>query len=208
MNFPKSLVLVRHGEADQLLFPDVPNHQFPLTERGQEQASIVGRVLHERFETFNAYFCSTFRRTQETLTFMYPDAHHIVDERLNERWGGVWHTMLRHQVLEHYPFEERISKREGAYHYRAPGGQSGQDIDMQIRSFLRDLCADYADKKVLIAAHGNWMLHFWRLVMNKRTEDFEFRYANQKYANCASAHYFVENESIVVKEYHAPATTP
>ncbi len=196
MSWPKRIVLLRHGESegnirssDDISFEDKANHAFALTEKGREQARTAGMRLRGGWPEFDSYFCSTFQRTQETLSLAYPSAIPVIDSRLNELWRGIWHTMSREKVLELYPEESRIREREGEYHYRPPGGQSCQDVELMIYSFLLSLRADYAGKNVLISAHGNWMLLFWRIVCNRSPIAFESRYKGDKYKNCAIAEY-------------------
>ena len=192
MNWPKRVVLVRHGESegnvkssDDISFDDKANHEFALTEKGKKSAQQIGEYLQQKYGDFDTYFCSTFRRTQETLSLAYPQVVPIIDPRLNELWRGIWHTMSKESVLALYPEEARIREREGEYHYRPPGGQNCQDVEAMIYSFLQTIRADHADKTVLISAHGNWMLLFWRIMLNQHPKEFESRYKKGKYKNCA-----------------------
>lgn len=196
MNWPRRVVLVRHGESegnlrspDDMSFDGKANHAFALTEKGRRQAQITGEYLRAKYGQFDAYFCSTFRRTQETLSFLYPGVVPVIDSRLNELWRGIWHTMQREEAMRLYPAESSIRNREGEYHYRPPGGQSCPDVEVMIHSFIHDLRADYTDKDVLISAHGNWMLLFWRIVLGCSPSEFESRYKGDKYVNCALAIY-------------------
>ena len=203
MSWPKRIVLVRHGESegnvkslDDLSFDDKANHEFSLSERGKEQARRTGEYLRAKYGTFDVYFCSTFRRTQETLSFLYPDAIPLIDSRLNELWRGIWHTMPQEKIMTLYPAESFIRKREGEYHYRPPGGQSCQDVEVMIHSLIHSMRAYYADRAVLIAAHGNWMLLFWRIILNRQPSEFETRHKGVRYQNCALAVYEWDGQSI------------
>ena len=143
MDWPKRIVLVRHGESegnvkslDDLSFENKANHLFALTERGRKQAEEVGKYLQANYSPFDAHFCSTFRRTRETLLLMFPKVEPVTDSRLNELWRGIRHTMPREKIIEVYPEEVAIRQREGEYHYRPPGGQSCQDVEAMIYSFI------------------------------------------------------------------------
>ncbi len=111
MDWPKRIVLMRHGESennvaqssDDASFDERANHAFALTKNGRRQALMTSTHVRTAHRTFDAFFCSTFRRTQETLNLMFPGAIPIIDSRLNELWRGIWHTMPREKILALYP---------------------------------------------------------------------------------------------------------
>lgn len=205
MRGPKMIVIVRHGESEgnvvspeDASFPSKANHAFSLTKKGRLQAARTGVYLRANYGRFDAYFCSTFRRTQETLALLYPPRLRppiipLVDSRLNEMMRGPWHYIPKSRMMELFPDEQAIRNREGEYHYRPPAGQSCQDVEILIHSFMSDLRENYDGKRILIAGHGTWMLIFWRLILGLPTQEYENRYRNldgrKKYQNCALAVY-------------------
>ncbi len=65
----KTIYLVRHGEAESNLNPDIVQaDDSPLTEKGKEQAALIAERA-TRLE-FSAMVASTMRRTQETAAFI------------------------------------------------------------------------------------------------------------------------------------------
>jgi broad specificity phosphatase PhoE len=205
---PKRIVLVRHGESEGNVVSleavvhlgNIPNHAFRLTAKGKDQAEKTGKYLQERFGSFDAYFCSTYTRTQETLALMYPSVSPKVDSRLNEISRGVWNTMSKDVVNAQYPQEEQTGGVEGSYHYRALGGQNCPDVEQGIYSFLDSLTIQHSDESVLVAAHGNWMMCFWRVVLNKYAKEYEVRYATDKYKNAAFSLYERHGKSFALVE--------
>ena len=123
------------------------------------------------------------------MSLMYPGTRPIIDSRFNELWRGIWHTLGKERVAELYPEEIDIRKLEGEWHYRPPGGQSCQDVEIMIHSFINSLRVDYSGKNILVVAHGNWMLLFWRVITNSQPGEFESRYRSNKYKNCALSIY-------------------
>lgn len=209
LDWPQRIVLVRHGQSegnaallDDNSFCDKANYKFSLTQKGQQEARRAGSRIREKFGPFDGYFCSTFKRSQETLLHMYPGITPIpmIDARLNELWRGIWHTMSKEDVRRLYPREEEIRQREGEYHYRPPGGQNVPDLEVMIHSFLLSLRIEWTGKAVLVLAHGNWMLAFWRIVLNRLAEDFEQRYQKDKYKNGAYAWYENIHSSLILQE--------
>ncbi|MDO8669022.1 MAG: histidine phosphatase family protein [Candidatus Buchananbacteria bacterium] len=195
----KKIIFVRHGESegnakglDDSSLIDVPNYGFVLSERGYEQARLAGGKLRELGLSWDRAFISTYLRTRQTwwgINDAYPICSHapIIDSRLNEWWRGIWHTMNRTDIDKYYPLEDHIKAREGWYHYRAPGGQSGQDVELQIYSFLSDfMYGPYKKfKKILIVGHGQWAILFWRILTGATVEEAENRKKFKPFGNCS-----------------------
>lgn len=59
----RRIVLLRHAKAD---WPEVPDHERPLADRGRADASVAGRRLAEAGIAFDLALCSTSARTRET----------------------------------------------------------------------------------------------------------------------------------------------
>ncbi len=203
MSWPKRIVIVRHGEStgnvmtmEELQRTNNIHHAFSLTERGIEQARSTGEYLRLRYQHFDEYFVSTYVRNQETFKHMFPLVKPIIDSRLNEQQRGIWNTLTYDRLLEIYPEEEAVKEREGWYHYRPPGGQSCQDVEVQVHSFIDTLRRDHSGKSVLITAHGNWQLMFWRVVLNKTVAEVEQRYHSAKYKNASVTVYKPEGNRL------------
>jgi phosphohistidine phosphatase len=60
---PRRIVLLRHAKAD---WPDVPDHERPLAERGRKDAPAAGRRLAGLGFTLDLAICSSSARTRET----------------------------------------------------------------------------------------------------------------------------------------------
>ncbi|OHA60348.1 MAG: hypothetical protein A2607_02010 [Candidatus Vogelbacteria bacterium RIFOXYD1_FULL_42_15] len=192
--WPKQIIVVRHAESegnirqmDDNSSAQVPNHQFSLTKNGEAQALVTGEYLRKNSEFFgfDVAFTSTFWRAQQTLHLMCPKIVPRIDARLDEFWRGIWHTMSKEEVEKLYPAEAKIKEREGWYHYRAFGGQNGQDVDLMIYSFLADLREFWSGKRVLIVGHGTWMIFFWRIMCRRSIAEAEKRYQEKKFRNAS-----------------------
>ncbi|MCX6744338.1 MAG: histidine phosphatase family protein [Candidatus Parcubacteria bacterium] len=212
MGWPKRIVMVRHAESegnargrDDESLEQIPNFKFHLTEKGIAQAQATGKYLREKFGDFKALFTSTYLRTQETLAAMYGIVPFVIDSRLNEHWRGIWHTMPKQMISEFYPQEERIAKREGWYHHRAPGGQACQDVELAIHSFNADLREFYANENVLIVCHGSWMILYARVIQQLSLAEAEHRHREKFYQNASITIYEgIGNELRVTLENFVP----
>lgn len=169
MSWPKLLVLVRHTESvgNITTVPaqlNLSTHQYPLTEKGLEQAKITGEYLRKNLKKFDAYFTSYYQRSVQTMELLYPQAQFIKDARLTEQQRGIWHTMTEKEIKKRYPQEIKRKQLEGPYHYRAFGGENWPDVELRIRSFIKDLNEFYSNKKVLLVVHNRWLVIFQRLI--------------------------------------------
>lgn len=195
--YHKRIIFVRHGESvgnarglDDNSLADTPNHRFPLTQVGYQQACLCGRILRSKGIIWDRAFISSYTRTEQThdginvgLIVCKP----IMDPRLDEWWRGIWHTMTKADIARLYPLEAQIQKREGWYHYRAPGGQSGPDVELQIRSFLSDFLfgcySSWGD--ILLVGHGKWAILFWRIMTGSTVEQAAQRLKDKPFGNCS-----------------------
>lgn len=79
----RTLVVVRHAKAD---WPDVPDHDRPLADRGRADAPEIGNWLVRNRIHPDRVVCSTAKRTRETWKLMGkvfdPKPHTSYDDRL------------------------------------------------------------------------------------------------------------------------------
>ena len=207
-----TLIVVRHGESEinkiawreDIETYDKANHQSPLTELGLESSIRMGERLRARFNTFDRYFVSTYIRTQQTMKAMYPTAHQLIDSRLNEIWRGVWYTLPRETMRAIFPHEETIFRKEGLYHHHHISGQSCQDVELAIYSFLQDLrincIATDSDSHALVVGHRSWMILLWRIVCNRLADDYAIRRRSEMYQNGAMSVFRITPRKIELLE--------
>ncbi|MEV0227237.1 histidine phosphatase family protein [Streptomyces sp. NPDC050704] len=86
---PRRIVLFRHAKAD---WPEVPDHERPLAERGRKDAAVAGRKLADTGIPFDLALCSTAARTRETWKLAVQEFPHrpktVYEERLYEASPG------------------------------------------------------------------------------------------------------------------------
>jgi broad specificity phosphatase PhoE len=142
--------LFRHGETTTNARSLVTGSQnVPLTERGRDQARLLGLELDQRY---NVAFHSALKRSRETLQIalkaggvevgpVYPDW------RLNERSLGE---------LELKPSYRIEAFARGDLSYAPSGGDSYEVVSRRLLSFLLDLARYVHDRdirKILICGH-------------------------------------------------------
>ncbi len=201
LNWPSLIVFVRHGESEgnkhgrhhmtQIL--KKPSHRFALTELGVTQAIQTGKYLDERFglDTFDAYFASTYQRSQETFELIFKGKQKnnhqitpIIDARINEITRGYGSMLAEEDLLANHPQEIVTLQINGWFHNIPLAGQSCVQIEHIIHSFLAFLREACSNKRVIIVGHGTWINLCCRILTNRSIEETESRHHEQFYVNC------------------------
>lgn len=192
MPWPKLIVLVRHAESEgnvrtaeeRTKYP-LGTWQYPLTERGRQQASITGDYLRSHFGAFDVNYTSYYERAKETMNLLYPGANVREDPRLAEAQRGIWHTMTVEEMQKYYPGELERKEREGLYHYRPFGGENWPDVEMRVHSMLGTLRRECGKEKVLIVVHGHWLILLQRLIHHFSIDEALRRYKGRIFENAS-----------------------
>lgn len=161
-NRPKRIILVRHGESQANVDPQVymhtPDNKIPLTSKGEEMAVNEGKILRKIIgdETVR-FFVSPFIRSRMTCKGIIEGGNFTKftigeDPRLREQeWGN-------YQSEETYSKHLRERRDVGAFYYRFPNGESGADVYDRISAFLDTLFRKFKYKKCadnfIIVSHG------------------------------------------------------
>jgi broad specificity phosphatase PhoE len=201
IQLPHTLVVVRHAEStgniisrDERALLDDPNHAYPLTPRGVDQARRIGkeiRVCYGR-EYFETSFHSTFKRSMQTLDVIRAESdlssRIVEDARLDEKWDGIFHDLTAERIETRYPEQQALYHRTGYYHFRAPGGEDCIDVEMRIRSFFADV-ARVSSGPILILGHGSWMMVLRRLLEGWTVPEFVKNKRDNPPPNCGLFEY-------------------
>lgn len=139
------LYLLRH--ADSTSSPDLPESDWPLSERGEKQArDLVEQLAGSRID---ALYSSPYQRAVETVRPLAEDRDLSIrtDDRLRERiltdrWLDDHQQVLR-RVWEDFTLT-------------LPGGESSAECQRRVVEAVNDLRARHgADECVLVCSHGN-----------------------------------------------------
>ena len=140
---------VRHGQTDWNLAKKMQGGQTekPLNETGIKQANDTRKELEN--VKYDIIIRSPMYRAEQTAEIINQDRNvpTLVDERIRERKLGE---------LEGHDVTEEMENKIWDYNlnYNIPGGENLHDFEKRILDFFDDLKKKYADKKVLIVAHG------------------------------------------------------
>ncbi|MEV0901946.1 histidine phosphatase family protein [Actinoplanes sp. NPDC049802] len=167
------LILVRHGQslanvafptadADGLMETVVSGRdaEVPLTETGEQQAAALGTWLSTLPEDRRpqVVITSPYLRARETWRIAAESSGLDLpaprtDDRLVDRLMGELELLTRAAVAARFPDEAARRAEAGEFEYAPPGGESFADIAIRLKSFLDDVHADHAGKRVIVVAH-------------------------------------------------------
>ena len=155
---PSSIYIIRHGQSlgnvDKNLYGSVPDNQIELSEKGIQQAQILG-------EYFNQYassiiYTSSLVRAQQTAELiaskMTAKPRIIEDCRIREQeWGNFRGFEESRRMLEE-------SAKFGQYYYRFLNGESCADVLTRVSSFMDTLWRDFSKpdfpRVCILSTHG------------------------------------------------------
>ena len=151
----EKVLLIRHGETDfnrERRLQGVM--QVPLNDRGRDQAAAVARYL--KGLSIDARYTSPVLRAQETaeiigdLIGLPPRG----DRRLREIEFGKFEGLTFAEVERRFP-EAHRNWTTGYLAYKAPQGESRQDVQRRMRAAWDDLTANPDHKSIALVSHGS-----------------------------------------------------
>jgi probable phosphoglycerate mutase len=137
-----TIYLIRHAESlgnvNLHLIGGQSNH-YPLTDRGYEQARLLGQRLWRERYTFDRVYASTAIRAMETARVAcgyldIPQTDLTLTPDILELSQGEWEGLVRKDI---YTPEVLAAMRAESLTFRAPGGESQADVAMRMMRWLR-----------------------------------------------------------------------
>jgi len=151
----EKVLLIRHGETDFNREHRLQGvMEIPLNERGRDQAAAVARYL--KGLSIDALYTSPILRAQKTaeiignLIGLPPHC----DERLREIEFGLFEGLTFAEVEDLFPAAHR-NWSTGYLAYKAPQGESRQDVQRRMRAAWDDLTANVDHKTIALVSHGS-----------------------------------------------------
>jgi phosphohistidine phosphatase len=94
---PRRLLLLRHAKS---AWPDVPDSERPLSDRGRRDAPAIGRWLQSSGYVPDVVLCSTANRTRETWDLLAPELDAAPPVRYEQRIYEASALSLLHLLRE------------------------------------------------------------------------------------------------------------
>jgi len=150
-----TLYLVRNGETEWNIERRFQGRgDSPLTQRGREQARLLGSILAElgtsSLPRFVASPSGRARHTMEIIleTIGRPKHEYEIDDRIVELHVGEWCGLSFDEVQARYKAEWDAREADW-WNIAPPGGESYAQMEARLKSWLTDL-----DRDTFAVSHG------------------------------------------------------
>jgi 2,3-bisphosphoglycerate-dependent phosphoglycerate mutase len=160
------LFIFRHGETyfnQSRRFTGRINSR--LTPQGRIHAKVVAKQLRNKL--FTIAFHTSLTRTSESLRIVlkyHPECQEIrIDDRMIERSYGWLEGKYHKTIIQRYG-KTQYDIWHRSYNTPPPNGESIQDVEKRVLSFISDLLTLMRRERVnvVICAHGNTIRLFRR----------------------------------------------
>ncbi|MAG39462.1 hypothetical protein CMI41_00640 [Candidatus Pacearchaeota archaeon] len=143
-----------------------------ITKKGREDAKIVSERLKKK--KFQVAIHTRLTRSRETLDIVMKDHPECVlvleDDRMIERNYGRLNRFLHWGIVKKFG-AKKYDEWHRSWDTRPPKGESFADVEVRVRSFIKDLKKFMKKNKVNVAisAHGN-SIRLFRKIMEKESQ--------------------------------------
>ena len=159
------LIAVRHGETDFNAERRMQGHlDVPLSETGRVQAQAAAARLAD--ESIDKIYSSDLQRALETARIIHDgrEIELVTDLRLREFHMGTFQGMTLSEAREkHGDAWERFFIHDADF--ALPGGQSRNQKQVEIASFMEEVVRSQAGGRMLVVTHGGILIAMLRHVL-------------------------------------------
>lgn len=159
------LIAVRHGETDFNAERRMQGHlDVPLSETGRVQAQAAAARLAD--EPIDKIYSSDLQRALETARIIHEgrEIELVTDLRLREFHMGTFQGMTLLEAREkHGDAWERFFIHDADF--ALPGGQSRNQKQVEIASFMEEVVRSQAGGRMLVVTHGGILIAMLRHVL-------------------------------------------
>ena len=198
-NLPVDLVIVRHGQSEANMMIEMTKRgdesaknamhkamrhdsEMRLTDKGREQARMVGKWLRENAPQFDAFYCSQYVRTKETAAEMdLPNATWHADLMIRERDQGVQDG--GGDVKLGLDEGEQFRMEKSTMYWQPIAGESMADVVTRVRHFLETLSACSAGLSVVVVCHYR-TIHAFRILLEEIPQEDYASLLRETMPNC------------------------
>jgi len=126
-----------------------------LSKLGIKQSKELAQIIKNK--KFGTVFCSDLKRAVDSTGLAFPNISFIKDKRLREVDYGDLNGFPETDVS----YEDHVDSK-------FPNGESMEDVEKRMSTFLNDLKKDHDKKRVAIVAHKAPQLAL-EVLLNKKT---------------------------------------
>lgn len=170
---PPVLYVFRHGQSvDNLHYLFSGWRNVPLTQQGEEQASILAEKLKDK--KIDVAIVSHLIRARETLDIVlkyHPNAKVELDDDVMERSYGDLQGTSKLELYLNDPITEEKYRR--AYDFPPQHGESLKMVEVRVKRFLDNLLPRMRRENINVAVscHSNSMREIRKLLENLSEEE-------------------------------------
>jgi broad specificity phosphatase PhoE len=198
MTYPRTLVMVRHGQSEANLvqkgiakapsgFHQAADVHVRLTNEGRRQAQVAGEWLTEHGYAFSRHYVSPFFRAIETASKLNISNEWLIDDLWRERDWGEYGRYSKDEQEKLFKDSTAI-KNQFAWYWKPQGGESlATGVRSRVNSVLTHLSRLEEAEAVIGVTHGEFIStaqfviekmtpHQW--VERERNEELTIRNAN------------------------------
>jgi len=152
------LLLIRHGESEGNAERRLQGRgEYPLSERGREQARRLAERLGDECGGVAAIYTSSLSRAAETAQILAEvvDAPVIGDDRLREYDVGKLTGLTMEEIRERFPQVYAAWEKDAEEWVPFPGSEGNEDFDRRVRQVFAEIIARHDnDENVIVVSHG------------------------------------------------------
>ena len=156
------IVVARHGESKANAEARMQGRfDSPLSERGREQARVLGSWLGRHGIAWDRAYCSPLRRAHETAEIAARAAGGTaveVEPELAEIAAGKLEGLSAAEITDQYP-SYAARKLDELGDFAEYGGESYADVQERVKGLVQRLLSHEAGRRVLLVGHGGFNFH-------------------------------------------------
>lgn len=158
------LIMVRHGESEgNAIRRFTTSGEAKITELGRRQAHEAALRIKHKFQPARV-IASTFARARETGLIIADLLRIPIEYEAEFREQSLGE--LAGQPYESVAIDPTFDP-ERPWAWRAPGGESHEDVLRRVAPVLDRVARDYPDEEIIIVSHGGVMRSVWAHVTGK-----------------------------------------
>lgn len=168
------LLIIRHGESEaDLLEVHEGRADFPLTELGEQQASIMATYIEQHYRP-NIILTSPLKRARRTATILQESigCGLIVENDLMEFNNGILAGLSRNEAAIKYP----LPQGGRPIHIPIQDGESELDFRFRADSIFHKILFEYQHyDRVAIVSHGGMISNILKAFLKQpMNQEFAF----------------------------------
>jgi broad specificity phosphatase PhoE len=144
--------IIRHADKEQGNFynPILRHQDEPISAKGIAEAQKLSIYFSDK--TIDKIYVSQYVRTKQTIEYVAQKVKMspIVDSRLNEIDNGAFEGLSEQEIQQRFPDVWNAFK-ERSRDFQFPGGESGEDAQRRLESFMKEKQEDEED--ILVVSH-------------------------------------------------------